>query len=278
MTDRLPVSDARLDRLVAVLGELDGLVTAYSGGADSALLAYVAASVLGPRALAVTAVSPSLGAAERRAAREFARGHRLRHLEVCTDEFDRDEYVRNDGMRCFHCKSALFEAVAPVADLLAMPVALGTNLDDLSQHRPGQAAASRHGVLSPLVTAALTKADVRELSRLLGLATADKPAQPCLSSRVAYGDPVTPAVLARIDRAETALRALGFAEVRVRAHGNGTVARIEVREQDLPGVLAVRSDLDAALKQCGFTFCTVDLAGFRSGALNKLLPLLGPQS
>lgn len=266
-----------LERLRGRLREEDRLVVAYSGGADSALLAWAAHDVLGRRALAVTAISPSLPAAERSAARQFARSHGIAQLEVCTDEFDRPEYRRNTGNRCFHCKSALFDAVQPVADLLAARVALGTNLDDLGDHRPGQRAAALRGAIAPLVDAALTKADVRRISADLGLATAGKPAAACLSSRVAYGDAVTPELVGRIEAAESALRDLGFATLRVRAHGGGTLARIEVAPPDFPAVLARRDQVITSVSDAGFAFVTLDLAGFRSGSLNALLRISATQ-
>jgi uncharacterized protein len=194
-----------LGRLRHRLDQEDRLVTAFSGGADSALLAAVAHDVLGPRALAVTAISASLPAAERAAARDFARSRGLAHVEVATDELDRPEYRRNGADRCFHCKSALFDALLPVAAAMGARVALGTNLDDLSDHRPGQQAARDRGAVFPLVDAGLSKAAVRAVSRELGLVTAEKPAAACLSSRIAYGDPVSPELLGRIEQAEAAL-------------------------------------------------------------------------
>lgn len=270
----MPLDDVPdgLARLRERLAREQRLIVAFSGGSDSALLAWVADDVLGRRALAVTAVSPSLPGAERTAARRFAREHGIAHLEVCTDEFDRPEYRRNTGNRCFHCKTAMFDAVAPMADLLGARVALGTNLDDLGDHRPGQHAAALRGAVAPLVDARLTKADVRRISAELGLATADKPAAACLSSRVAYGDAVTPELVGRIEAAESAIRALGFPTLRVRAHGGGTLARIEVPTTDLDAVLAHRATVVAAVADAGFAFVTLDLAGFRSGSLNALLP------
>ncbi|MFC6085917.1 ATP-dependent sacrificial sulfur transferase LarE [Sphaerisporangium aureirubrum] len=268
-----PAGDG-MERLTARLRREEAVVVAYSGGADSALLAFAASRVLGARALAVTAVSPSLAASERTAARAFARRHGLAHLEVCTDESDRPEYAANGADRCYHCKSALFDALAPLAAAMGARVALGTNLDDLGDHRPGQRAAAERGAIAPLVDAGLTKAGVRTVSRELGLSTADKPAAPCLASRVSYGEPVTPEVLGRVEAAEAALRDLGFPVCRVRAHSGGTVARIEVPRAEIPRVGELRERVDAAVRGAGFTFCSLDLSGFASGRLNALLPLL----
>jgi uncharacterized protein len=262
-----------LQRLVARLELEPRLLVAFSGGADSALLASVAHMVLGERSVAVTAVSASLPASERAAARAFARARGLAHVEVCTDEIDRPEYRANDANRCFHCKSALFDALAPLAALFDARMALGTNTDDLGDHRPGQSAAGQRGAIAPMVDVGLSKADVRIISAELGLETADKPAAACLSSRIAYGDEVTAELLFKIERAESGLRAMGFSSSRVRAHGAGSVARIEVREADLDWAFARRDELVAILRAAGFNFCTLDLEGFRSGSMNRVLNL-----
>lgn len=260
-----------LESLFTVIRRYPGLVTAYSGGADSALVAWAAHQVHGPRALAVTAVSASLPAAERASARAFARAHGLRHVETCTDELDRPEYRANGGDRCWHCKSALMDAVLPVAEAIGVPVALGTNLDDLGDHRPGQAAVRERGAVSPLVEAQLTKADVRAASRAAGLTTADKPAAACLASRIAYGDPVDVRALERVEQAERAIHGIGFDVVRVRAHANGSVARVELPVSRLDEALALRDPIVTACRSAGFTFVTLDLAGFSSGSMNRLL-------
>lgn len=272
MTPMVTSTERLLARLTARLRQERRVIVAFSGGADSALLAAAAADVLGTDALAVTAVSPSLPQAERLAARELARARGIRHLEVCTDEGDRPGYVANGGDRCYHCKSALFDALAPLAAWLDAPVALGTNLDDLADHRPGQRAAAERGVIAPLVDAGFTKRDVREVSGLLGLVTARKPAAACLASRVAYGDEVTPELLARIETAEEAVRAAGFPVCRVRAHAGGTVARIEVPADDIERAAAHCGVLDTAVREAGFRFGALDLGGFTSGRMNVLLP------
>jgi uncharacterized protein len=265
-----PIAE-RLTALRERIAAETALVVAFSGGVDSALLAAVASQVLGDRALAVTAVSASLPDAERRQARAFARRNGIRHLEVCTDEGERPEYVANDGDRCFHCKSALFDALQPLADLLGAHVALGTNLDDLGEHRPGLRASALRGGIAPLVDAGFGKREVREAAAELGLDVADKPAAACLASRVAYGEPVTPEVLAAIEAAEAGIKALGFPVCRVRAHGGLTVARVEVPADDIDRASEARADIDAAARDAGFAFCALDLAGFRSGRMNVLL-------
>jgi uncharacterized protein len=267
---------ARLAALRDRLSRESRLLVAFSGGVDSALLAVVAAEQLGARAVAVTAVSASLPAAERAAARGFARRHGLAHVEVCTDELDRPEYRANGGDRCFHCKSALLDALAPLAAQSGAAIALGTNLDDLGDHRPGQRAAAERGAVAPLVDAGLGKDAVRAVSGLLGLVTTDKPAAACLSSRVAYGDPVTPEVLGRIERAEAALHALGFPVCRVRAHAGGTVARLELPPGELAMAQGLAARIDAEVRAAGFEFCAVDLQGFRSGRMNVLLGIPTP--
>ncbi|MFC5996353.1 ATP-dependent sacrificial sulfur transferase LarE [Pseudonocardia hispaniensis] len=266
-------AEVLLDALRERLRRERRILVAFSGGADSALLAAVASEQLGTAAVAVTAVSPSLPQAERRAARAFTRARGIAHMEVATDELDRSAYVANSGDRCFHCKSALFDALEPLAELSGAAVALGTNIDDLGDHRPGQHAAAVRGAIAPMVDVGLTKADVRAVSARLGLVTAAKPAAACLASRVAYGDPVTPEVLARVEAAEAAVHALGFPVCRVRAHAHGTVARLELPADDLPRAAEVRRDLDDALRGAGFEFCALDLQGFRTGRMNVLLGL-----
>jgi pyridinium-3,5-biscarboxylic acid mononucleotide sulfurtransferase len=258
------------DRLHARLRTLDRLIVAYSGGVDSTFLAAAARRALGDHCLAVTAISPSLAERERQDAASLAARLGWNHLEIETHELDREAYARNRPDRCYWCKTELFEVLAPLARRHRAPIAVGTNLDDLGDHRPGLTAAQRHGVLAPLVDAGLTKADVRQLSALLGLPTADKPASPCLASRFAYGVRVTPAGLRRVDRAEEALRALGFGVLRVRDHGD--LARIEVPPADIPRAAALGARIGADLLSLGFRYVTIDLVGFRSGSLNEVLP------
>ena len=247
---------------------------AFSGGADSSFLAWVAHDVLGDRAHAVTAVSPSLAAAEREDCASLAAEWGLRWSEVPTAEMERAAYVSNDGDRCYWCKDALMDAVAPLAEATSSTVALGVNIDDLGDHRPGQRAAAERGAVFPLVDAGFSKADVREWSQRLGLRTWDKPAAPCLASRIPYGTPVTLGALASVGDAEAALRRLGFAELRVRHYGD--VARIEVPDERLADVVAQRAAVVAAVRRAGYRYATLDLEGLRSGNLNSALRLDPP--
>lgn len=261
----------KLTRLRDLLGEMDGVVVAYSGGADSAFLADVAHEVLGDRAEAVTAVSPSLAADEREAASRLAGERGWRHREVVTNEIDRPAYVRNEGDRCYHCKTELFDVLGALFPVT--PILVGTNVDDLGDHRPGQAAAREHGVRTPLLDAGLRKDEIRTLSRQRGLATWDKPASACLASRIAYGVAVTPERLDRVGRAEAFLRSLGLREVRVRDHGE--LARIEVPLADVERLSGepTRGKIAETFRELGFAFVTLDLEGFRSGSMNALLQI-----
>ncbi len=259
---------ADLDLLRARLRELDRVAVAFSGGADSAFLAWMAADTLGPeRALAVTAVSPSLAADEAADCAALAAEWGLRWTPVATAELDRPAYVANGTDRCFHCKAELMDVVAPLAAAARATVVLGVNVDDLGDHRPGQRAAAERGAAFPLVEAGFTKADVRAASRTLGLRTWDKPAAACLASRIPYGTPVTLSTLDGVGRAEAALHRLGFRQVRVRHHGE--VARVEVEVDELGPALARRHDVVAAVKAAGYRWVTLDLEGFRSGNLNR---------
>jgi uncharacterized protein len=256
-----------VDLLRTRLRQLDRVAVAFSGGADSAFLAWVAADTLGPdKALAVTAVSPSLAADVAADCAALAGEWGLRWTAVPTAELDRAEYVANGTDRCFHCKAELMDVVAPLAEAEGATVVLGVNMDDLGDHRPGQRAAAERGAVFPLVDAGFTKADVRAASRTLGLRTWDKPAAACLASRIPYGTPVTLSTLDGVGRAEAALHRLGFRQVRVRHHGD--VARVEVEVDELDVALARRRDVVAAVKAAGYRWVTLDLEGFRSGNLN----------
>jgi len=259
---------AKHDDLVARLRAIGPVVVAFSGGADSALLAHVAAAALGPaHAPAVTAVSASLAADELDDCAALAREWGLDWRTVTTDELDDPGYVVNDGDRCAHCKSALMDALDGLVP--GATVVLGVNVDDLGDHRPGQAEAARRGAVFPLVDAGLTKAEVRALSQRLGLRTWDKPAQACLSSRLPYGTPVTVGRLRTVAAAESALRGLGFSELRVRHYGD--TARIELPLAELPAVVERREQIVAAVRAAGYRYVTLDLEGLRSGNLNQAL-------
>ena len=256
-----------LEALRTRLRGLDRVAVAFSGGADSAFLAWVANDTLGrDRVLAVTAVSPSLAPEEADDCAALAEEWGLRWSPVPTAELDRPEYVANATDRCFHCKAELMDAVGPLAADEGATVALGVNVDDLGDHRPGQRAAAERGAVFPLVDAGFTKAAVRQASRDLGLRTWDKPAAACLASRIPYGTPVTLSTLDGVGRAEAALHRLGFRQVRVRHHDE--VARVEVEVEELPAALARRRDVVAAVKAAGYRWVTLDLEGFRSGNLN----------
>ena len=260
--------DTKLQALQAELLELDRIVVAFSGGADSAFVAAVAHQTLGrARVHAVTAVSPSLAGLEHDDCAALAREWDLRWSAVETDELARAAYRVNDTDRCFHCKAELMDVLAPIAAAEDAIVVLGVNVDDLGDHRPGQRAAELAGAIFPLVAAGFTKSDVRYASRALGLRTWDKPAAACLASRVPYGTEVTVAVLSRVERAEAVLRDLGFAQVRVRHYGDA--ARIEVDVEDLPRVVAARAAIIAGVRGAGYRYVTLDLEGFRSGNLNR---------
>lgn len=266
------MSDAALAALRQRLVELDRVVVAFSGGADSALLAWVANDTLGSdRVHVVTAVSASLASSELSDCASLADEWGLRWTEVLTTELANESYQRNDGDRCFHCKDALMEALVPLATAEGATVVLGVNLDDLDDHRPGQRAARQHGAEFPFVDAGLTKAQVRDVSRTLGLRTWDKPAAACLASRVPYGSPVTLTVLSTVEKAEAALHAMGFRELRVRHYGD--LARIEVPVADLPVLVARHDEVVAAVRAAGYRYVTVDLEGLRSGNLNAALDL-----
>jgi pyridinium-3,5-biscarboxylic acid mononucleotide sulfurtransferase len=259
--------DAKLDDLGTELRTLERVVVAFSGGADSAFLAAVATKTLGPgAALAVTAVSPSLAAAELEDCRRLSTEWGLRWSPVTTDELERAAYRVNDTARCFHCKSALMDVLAPLAAEDGATVVLGVNTDDLTDHRPGQRAAAEAGAAFPLVAAGFSKQDVRDASRRLGLRTWDKPAAACLASRIPTGTAVTVDLLSTVDRAEAALRSLGFGQLRVRHHGE--TARIEVGVDQLDLAVARREDIVVSLRALGYRFVALDLEGFRSGSTN----------
>ena len=267
-------TETRLTALEARLGQLDNLMVAYSGGVDSAFLAATAHRLLGARMLAVLADSPSLARRDMEQACAFAESIQMPLRVVATDELDRPEYQRNDANRCFHCKNELFAVMESLgAELGFSAIAYGMNADDTRDFRPGQRAAEQHAVLAPLADAGLDKTDVRTLAKAAGYTLWDRPAAPCLSSRVEYGRAVTREVLEQVERAEEAVRQLGFRELRVRHHGE--LARVEIARAELPRALTMEM-LDAitsALKQAGYQYVTLDSTGFRSGSMNAILPV-----
>lgn len=261
--------NASIDRLREILIELKQVVVAFSGGADSSFLAYVAHETLGAENVhVVTAVSPSLAGREERDCADLAAEWGLRWSSVATAEMDNAAYRANDRDRCFHCKSALMDAFESVVVAAGTStVVLGVNMDDLGDHRPGQQAAAERGARFPLVEAAFTKADVRAWSERLGLRTWDKPAAPCLASRLPYGTPVSIQLLTQVERAEAALQGLGFVDLRVRHYGD--TARIEVPVIDLARLVEQQAAVTAAVHGVGYRYVTVDLDGLRSGNLNE---------
>jgi uncharacterized protein len=259
--------------LLTTLEGLGSLLVAYSGGTDSAYLAYAAHQVLGEKMLAVIADSPSLPRAELAAALAFAVEHKIPTHILHTEELENPDYQRNDAQRCFHCKDELFTQMEQTRAARGFRhIAYGMNLDDRSDFRPGQQAAVQHHAVAPLVTAQLTKAEIRALAQQAGLSLWDKPASACLSSRIEYGRAVTRENLSQVEHAEEALHALGFAQVRVRHHGE--LARIEISRAELPRALTLEAldRITAALRPLGFLYITLDIEGYRSGSMNQSLP------
>ncbi len=264
--------EAKQQRLLEALARMESVLVAYSGGADSAYLAWAAKQALGDRAIAVTADSASLPESHKRDAEEFARTWNIRHEYIATREFENPDYVKNDGNRCFHCKDELFTQLGEFARERGIAhVVYGVNADDLGDYRPGQRAAKLHNAEAPLVEAGLTKAEIRALSRRAGLATWDRPASACLSSRIPYGTPVTIQNVKTVERGEEEIRALGFRQFRVRFHGD--LVRIEIEPAELPRALApeMARQFTAIFKPLGFHYVTLDLEGYRQGALNEAL-------
>ena len=264
---------AKQDRLLDSLRALDTLLVAFSGGTDSAYLAWAAHRALGDRALAVTALSPSFSRYDREQAEACVRAAGLRHEFIRTQEFENPLYVANNADRCYHCKSELFEQMERLARARNFAaIAYGINADDTRDYRPGHRAAEERRILAPLLDAGLAKSEIRWLAQRAGLPSWDRPASACLSSRVPYGSAVTPELLSKIERAEAALRDFGFRQFRVRAHGE--LARIELAPDELARGFdaSLATQIAARLKSAGFAFVALDLEGYRQGSLNSVLP------
>jgi uncharacterized protein len=274
MTPLSETLTTKRDRLIERLAGCGRCAVAFSGGVDSAVVAMAARIALGDAAVAVTGTSDALAAGELEAARDLASLIGIRHVVISTDEFANPDYVANKPDRCYHCKTELYSQIVGMRERLGVDVIVnGANADDLSDYRPGMQAANEHHVESPLAECGLTKQEVRQLATAWDLPVAEKPATPCLSSRVAYGLSVTPERLARIDRAEQFLHSLGFYELRVRYHADD-MARIEVPVDEI-GQLCdpkVRASIVSEFERLGFKFVTLDLTGFRSGGFTKLVP------
>lgn len=266
---------AKRERLLSALRDCQRVAVAFSGGIDSTVVAQAAYLALGDQAVAITADSASVARREIDDARRLAQQIGIRHLLIDTEEFANPDYLKNDGARCYHCKTELYNRIATLLPQLgAVVVCSGANLDDLGDYRPGLKAAAEHGVRHPLQEAGCTKADVRALALHWGLPTWDKPASPCLSSRLAPGVHVTQERTARIEQAEVYLRTLGLRDCRVRYH-EGDLARVEVPLDDVARLAQpeIRANLAGRFKELGFKFVTLDLEGFRSGSLNEMVGL-----
>jgi uncharacterized protein len=279
MTSLVDVSNpgalhAKQEKLFAVLRGLDRVMVAYSGGADSAYLAWAAHQMLGGNALAITADSASIPESHKRDAEAFVQQFGIPHEYIETHEFENPDYLKNDANRCFHCKDELFTRLEDVGRERGIRnIIYGVNADDLGDYRPGQSAAGLHKVKSPLVEAGLRKAEIRELSRMAGLPTWDRPASACLSSRIPYGTPVTLQNIKTVERGEEEIKALGFRQFRVRYHGE--LVRLEIAPDELANALtpAMARQFTAIFKALGFKYVTLDLEGYRQGSLNEVLSL-----
>jgi uncharacterized protein len=264
--------ETKQEKLLNLLRGMDRVIVAYSGGTDSAYLAWAAKQALGNEAVAITADSASIPESHKRDAETFAREFGIRHEYVETREFENPDYVKNDANRCFHCKDELFTALEKIGVERGIAnIVYGVNKDDLGDYRPGQRAARLHGVNAPLVDADLTKAEIRELSRRAGLSTWDRPAAACLSSRIPYGTPVTIENIRTVEAGEEEIKALGFRQFRTRFHGE--LVRIEIAPEELPRALntEMAGKLTAIFRRLGYKYVTLDLEGYRQGSLNEVL-------
>ena len=269
----MPSAEEKQQRLFSILRPMGRALVAFSGGTDSAYLAWAAHRVLNRGALAITADSASLPESHKRDAEAFVKRFGIAHEFIHTREFENPDYLRNDANRCFHCKDELFTRMAEVAHERGFEhILYGVNRDDLGDYRPGQAAARRHSVSAPLVDAGLSKNEIRELSHRAGLPTWDRPASACLSSRIPYGTPVTIQNVKRVEAGEEELKALGFRQFRVRFHGD--VVRVEIARGELPRALSMEmaARFTEIFRRLGFRYVTLDLEGYRQGSLNEVLP------
>src|SRR2546425_8200514 len=264
--------EEKQQQLFSLLRDMGRVIVAYSGGTDSAYLAWAANRALGERSVAITADSASIPESHKRDAIDFARQFGIRHEMIPTHEFENPDYLKNDANRCFHCKDELFERLEEVGRERGIEhIVYGVNMDDLGDYRPGQNAAKLHQVKAPLVDAKLSKAEIRELSRMAGLPTWDRPAAACLSSRIPYGTPVTIENIKKVENGEEELKALGFRQFRVRFHGE--IARIEIARDELEKALSLEmaTKFTNIFKRLGFQYVTLDLEGYRQGSLNEVL-------